>query len=265
MTEHDDGLERWGGHLVDPDVYELDTPRDNHNKREVLQVTYTLSPEPIRNWLVAANKYDYLGFDTEARPQTIRGAPRNPTALLQLARPDGAVLLLNWDQLSVSAQDRIGGPLSALLANPHILKLGSASRQDFREVVDDWDLDIDSTAKHQPCGCVDIATLARADASRFVSVDNSTPVVGKDGVPRVPVIKCGLAALADRYLDGVKLEKSVARADWAQPFPMSDDMIAYAALDAWAGCRVFEAMCEGMDSRSLRYRLREQGVSNWRM
>ena len=71
------------------------------------------------------NAQSVLGFDTETKPCFQPHQPRNQMALLQLSGPDKAYL---FRLHSVG----LPKPVAAILANPNIVKVGAAVKDDIR-------------------------------------------------------------------------------------------------------------------------------------
>ncbi|MGI6656623.1 MAG: 3'-5' exonuclease [Desulfobulbus sp.] len=143
-----------------------------------------------------------LGFDTETRPAFRRGQSFLPS-LVQLAAPDEVVLF----QLS-----RTGLPpgLLALLADPAVLKVGVALRNDLAGLCE--------LAPFTPGGFVDLAPMARRKGLR----------------------NQGLRPLAALLL-GVRISKSAQTSNWAAP-ELTPGQIDYAATDAWIGREIYQAL-----------------------
>jgi len=146
-----------------------------------------------------------LGLDTEMRPCFERGKQPYPTALLQLAGAQAAVLI-RLKNVPVT------GRLAALLAAPHILKVGVAIGDDM------WLLR--RTAEFTAAGLVDLAHTARQAGLRTL----------------------GLRSLAANFL-GVRISKSSQCSNWEKP-ELSPQQVLYAATDAWIGREIYLKMKE---------------------
>ena len=81
-----------------------------------------------------------LGFDTESRPAFCKGK-YYPPSLVQLAAADTVFIIqLVWLPLSDT--------LAALLADPHILKVGAAINDDFKELRKKLEQELEKTKKY---------------------------------------------------------------------------------------------------------------------
>jgi len=138
-----------------------------------------------------------LGFDTETKPCFQPHQPRNQMALLQLSGPDKAYL---FRLHSVG----LPKPVAAILANPNIVKVGAAVRDDIRG----------------------LQKYLKFTAKNFVDLQ----IIGQDyGIKDKSVKK--MAAI----IMGVKVSKAQQLSNWEAPV-LSGPQLKYAAIDAWI-CR----------------------------
>lgn len=138
-----------------------------------------------------------LGFDTETKPCFQPHQPRNHMALLQLSGPDKAYL---FRLHSVG----LPKPVAAILANPNIVKVGAAVRDDIRG----------------------LQKYLKFTAKNFVDLQ----IIGQDyGIKDKSVKK--MAAI----IMGVKVSKAQQLSNWEAPV-LSGPQLKYAAIDAWI-CR----------------------------
>lgn len=143
-----------------------------------------------------------IGFDTETRPVFKKGESF-PTALIQMATAEGVWLF----QLSrLPSLD----PLVDILADPALLKVGVALRDDF--------VKLRELADFQENGVVDLATMAQ----------------------RLGLLNTGLRSLTAIFL-GFRISKAAQVTNWGRP-ELSDAQIQYAATDAWASRQLFLKM-----------------------
>lgn len=150
-----------------------------------------------------AEAVDYLcaqsviGFDTETKPCFQANQPRNKMALLQLAGPEKAYL---FRLHSVG----LPKPVAAILADPNIVKVGAAVKDDIRG--------LQKYTKFTPKNFVDLQ------------------IIGADyGIHDKSVKK--MAAI----IMGVKVSKAQQLSNWEAPV-LSGPQLKYAAIDAWI-CR----------------------------
>lgn len=138
-----------------------------------------------------------LGFDTETKPCFQPLQPRNQMALLQLSGPDKAYL---FRLHSVG----LPKPVAAILANPNIVKVGAAVKDDIRG----------------------LQKYLKFTAKNFVDLQ----IIGQDyGIKDKSVKK--MAAI----IMGVKVSKAQQLSNWEAPV-LSGPQLKYAAIDAWI-CR----------------------------
>lgn len=143
-----------------------------------------------------------LGFDTETKPNFKKGR-RNNVALLQLATNDRAFLFRT---------NKIGIPreVAAILANPNIIKIGAATKDDI------------ATLKH----------LAHFEPRNFLDLQ---PIVHSYGVEQL-----GLKNLAALFL-GQKISKTQQLSNWENPVLTTQQQI-YAATDAWVCYEIYKTI-----------------------
>ena len=140
-----------------------------------------------------------LGFDTESRPAFCKGK-YYPPSLVQLAAADTVFIIqLVWLPL--------GDTLAALLADPHILKVGAAIHDDFKELQKLHDF--------TPAGVVDLGDFAE----------------------RLGLATYGLRSLAANLM-GVRISKAARCSNWAGK-KLNAQQINYAATDAWIGRELY--------------------------
>lgn len=138
-----------------------------------------------------------LGFDTETKPCFQPHQPRNQMALLQLSGPDKAYL---FRLHSVG----LPKPVASILANPNIVKVGAAVKDDIRG----------------------LQKYLKFTAKNFVDLQ----IIGQDyGIKDKSVKK--MAAI----IMGVKVSKAQQLSNWEAPV-LSGPQLKYAAIDAWI-CR----------------------------
>ena len=154
-----------------------------------------------------------LGFDIEWRVTFERGRAPNPVAVLQLATSDSAFVI----QLCA-----LGGAIPAclvdLLADPSVALVGVGARGDARRLEHDYPATIGARGA---AGVVDLGELAWA---------------------RLGVRAPGSLSAMSEHFCGRALDKAqaVRCSNWEQE--LSAEQLDYAATDAWAGLRVYEAI-----------------------
>lgn len=147
--------------------------------------------------LAYLHRQSIIGFDTETRPVFSPHAPQCKVALLQLSGEREAFLFrLNKMGLRRS--------LCAILANPHIIKVGAASSDDVHG--------LQKRAKFKSDGFIDLQRIAWQWGIRDKSVKK----------------------LAANIL-GVRISKTQQLSNW-EAEELSESQKKYAATDAWV-CR----------------------------
>jgi len=146
--------------------------------------------------------YPVLGFDTETRPSFTKGRI-NRVALLQLATAT-EVFLFRLCKMNIPKS------LLALLADPNVLKIGTAIKNDI-------DI-LKKSAKVQPRGFVDL----------------------QDMVQKFNIKNIGLAKMAGIVLD-VRISKSQQLSNWENEV-LTEAQQRYAATDAWMCYLIYDKL-----------------------
>ncbi|MCK9327198.1 MAG: 3'-5' exonuclease domain-containing protein 2 [Bacteroidales bacterium] len=148
-----------------------------------------------------------LGFDTETKPSFKKGE-NNPVSMLQLATEKEAWLF---------RLNRIGQvpDLLTICADPSILKIGAAIRDDIRL--------IRKLMSGKPEGFIDLQEL----------------------VPKYGIQNFGLRKLAAIVL-GFRISKSQQLSNWDAEV-LSESQIRYAATDAWVSLAIYLKLISSTD------------------
>lgn len=163
-------------------------------------------PEAIADALKEARDCAITGFDTETRPVFRRGVS-HPVALLQVALPQKVFLI----RLRHSGMT---DDIIAYLEDERLVKAGVAVRDDIAAL---------QRLRHfRPGGFVELADLSRQAGIR------------SEGVKK-------LAGL----LLGFRVSKGPQTSNWEADV-LTDKQIRYAATDAWASLRIYEALVQLM-------------------
>ncbi len=182
-----------------------------------VEVVYTNDVFEAESWLktnIVNCSARAVGFDIEWKPQSVSkkdGGIENKTAVLQLGVEKSCLVL------HIYHMSELPKLLISILRDENILKCGVGIKEDALKLHRD---------KGLVCkGMADIQAMAM----KSLGIPASAP-------------KLGLKTLAKRYLD-IELEKSkeVATSDW-ENFPLQLSQIEYAALDAWAGVKIYKVM-----------------------
>ena len=148
--------------------------------------------------------YPVLGFDTETRPSFTKGRI-NQVALLQLSTATDAFLFRLC---------KIGIPqcLLSLLADPNILKVGAALKNDIDV--------LKRSAKIKPGGFIDLQDVAQ----------------------EFEIKNLGLCKMAGIVL-GVRISKAQQLSNWENDI-LTEAQQRYAATDAWMCYMIYEKFME---------------------
>jgi ribonuclease D len=150
------------------------------------------------------NSQKILGFDTETKPSFKKGQI-NSVSLLQLSASDRVFLFrLNKTGLPVH--------LAQILANPKILKIGAAIRDDIRI--------LQKLQRFVPAGFIDL----------------------QDIVTNYGIENKGVRKLAGIILKG-RISKSQQLTNWEAP-DFTESQKLYAATDAWVCLKMYEKLME---------------------
>ena len=155
----------------------------------------------VKKAVRALRRERLLGFDTETRPVFRRGE-YYPVALLQLT---GAHATYIFQLCLIQGHLK---PLRALLADPKILKVGVAVKDDIRKLQE---------------------RLHFKEAG-FVEISHLTPKIG--------ITHTGLRNLSAILL-GVRISKAAQVSNWALRY-LTAAQITYAATDSWISRLLYE-------------------------
>lgn len=150
--------------------------------------------------------FDTIGFDTETRPSFTKGR-NHKIALMQLSTEDTCFLF----RLNLIG---IPEPISKLLANTQIKKIGLSLKDDFRAL-----------SKRMP-------TSANLEVNNFIELQSFVKKFGieDNGLQRIYAI-----------LFGEKISKSQRLSNWEADI-LSYAQQKYASLDAWACLRIYNKL-----------------------
>ncbi len=151
-----------------------------------------------------------LGFDTETRPSFTKGRI-NKVALLQLSTATDAYLF------RLCRMTDIPETLFRLLANPAILKVGAAIKNDIDTLRRRAKLQPNSSKIH-PRGFIDL----------------------QDMVQEFNIKNIGLAKMAGIVI-GVRISKSQQLSNWEND-TLSEAQQRYAATDAWMCYQIYQKL-----------------------
>ena len=160
------------------------------------------STEEAKKAVKALKCYKVLGFDTESKPTFRRGVPMK-VALVQISAPDICFLFRLCKMNDVS-------PLSEIIENPDILKIGLSLHDDFANLGHNY--------KFNPQGFVDLQKI----------------------VPEYHFTCLGLQRIY-ASLFNERISKSQQLSNW-EADTLSDAQQTYAAIDAWACVKIYNRL-----------------------
>jgi len=145
-------------------------------------------------------RFSHIGFDTETKPNFKKGR-KNRVALLQLSTSDKAFLFRT---------NKIGIPKSvaSLLANPSIIKIGAATKDDIGT--------LKAITHFEPRGILDLQPLVRSYG----------------------IEQLGLKTISALFL-GYKISKGQQLSNWENE-TLTVPQQVYAATDAWICLEIFK-------------------------
>jgi len=164
-------------------------------------IDYRHAAEVAVNWL---SSFPVLGFDTETKPSFTKGR-FNRVALLQLAT-SSEVFLFRLCKMGIPRC------LLTLLANPNILKIGAALKNDMDV--------LKRSTKIRPAGFIDLQDVAQ----------------------EFQIKNLGLAKMSGIVL-GVRISKAQQLSNWENDI-LTEAQQRYAATDAWMCYRIYEKLME---------------------
>jgi ribonuclease D len=168
-------------------------------KGKIHLIDHSIAAQSAVNWL---RSYPALGFDTETRPSFTKGKV-NRVALLQLATTTD-VFLFRLCKMGIPKS------LLALLADPNILKVGTAIKNDIDV--------LKRSVKIKPDGFIDL----------------------QDMVKEFNIKSFGLSKMAGIVL-GVRISKSQQTSKWENDI-LTEAQQRYAATDAWMCYMIYEKL-----------------------
>ncbi len=162
------------------------------------------SKEQVEKAVLEIEQYSIVGFDTESRPAFKKGES-HPVSLLQFATPK-KVYLFRVNLVGMPA------PISRLLSNPNLTKLGIALHDDIK--------DLRKLGVANPQGYQDIHSFIKDKG----------------------VINTGLRKLAAMIL-GFRISKTQQTSNWENTV-LNERQQTYAATDAWVCLKIYEKLKE---------------------
>lgn len=156
------------------------------------EVEVIAEPARIRAAISEIYQWDYVGFDTETKPNFTKGQRHKP-ALMQIAGPVKVFLFR-------LCHTGFTGELAAMMENPQLLKIGIAIDNDLPE----------------------LALYRKFEAAGMVDLNQLCPLLGFENI--------GARKLAAMFF-GVRLSKGQQTSNWENPV-LTRAQQEYAANDA---------------------------------
>ncbi len=162
------------------------------------------SKEDVEKAVAEIEQFSIIGFDTESRPAFKKGESY-PISLLQFATPQ-KVYLFRVNKIGMPA------PVSRLLSNANIIKLGIALHDDIK----------------------DLRRLGVANPQGYQDIHSFIKDKG--------VINTGLRKLTAMIL-GFRISKNQQTSNWENGV-LNERQQVYAATDAWVCLKIYEKLKE---------------------
>ena len=143
-----------------------------------------------------------LGFDTESKP-AFRKGEYNPVALIQLAATH-KVFLFRIKQIGFPP------PLTDIITNPDILKVGAGLRDDL----------------------VELRKLQHIEPRGFLELGHAAAMaeINQQGLRKLSAIVLGF-----------RISKAAQVSNWEREI-LTEQQLAYAATDAWVSLKIYEKL-----------------------
>ncbi len=186
--------------LTNEEIEQL--PTDSFSGRIVMVDSFDAVPSAAAEM----SREKILGFDTETRPSFTRGTAYG-VALLQLSS-ETTTWLVRINKIGLPM------PIVQVLADPNILKVGAAIRDDIRA--------LQKKQTFTAANFVDLQTIARENGFEDFS----------------------LKKLAAHVL-GVKISKRQRLTNW-ESTQLSPSQQSYAATDSWISLLIYKGMMQGI-------------------
>jgi len=168
------------------------------------RIVLVRSPAELAEVLPELGREKLLGFDTETKPNFLKGQNHLPS-LLQLAGQE-AVWIFQLTTLGLPEE------LRSILAEPEVVKTGVAVDFDLQQ--------LKRLGRFQEEGFVELATIAKE-----AGIKNH-----------------GLRGLAAVML-GFRISKGAQRSNWGADI-LNEKQLRYAATDAWVGREIYQRFHE---------------------
>lgn len=229
-----------------------------------LLVTYTRTESIVQKWLkdYVIDKTHLVGFDTESKPQFIKGIARNRIATIQLAVPDGHCLVYHI----IKDHEANHENLASILGDPTIKKIGAGIHGDIAALHADYSFKLNSG--------LDISKVVKAYIGMVKDMYHlSHPIIiSEESITEKPIRedpninlsiieftkkleilnfeKIGVAGIS-RGLDiPFNKSKKISMSNW-EDVPLSNSQLSYAAADSWIVVKAYERILDQLSNSSF--------------
>lgn len=192
-------------HLLTPSKEEIDA-LDTFERLGLDRIRLISTPREAEAACAELAAVPHLGFDTESKPTFRVGEVSDGPHIVQLATPDAAWIF----QLH---EPGCRGPVAELLALGRVVKAGFGLGDDRKRIT--------SKLGREPDGVLELNAVFR-----------------ERGYRKEMGVKGAVAVLFNRRF--IKSKKA-ATSNWANP-RLTEAQLVYAANDAWAAIRVYQAL-----------------------
>jgi ribonuclease D len=220
-----------------------------------LFVTYTSSESIVHAWLHdhVIDKAKIIGFDTESKPQFIKGSSRHKIATIQIAAPSGYCLVYHI----IKDHDANHEALESVLGDSSIKKIGAGIHGDVSYLYSDYSFKLNNTldiSKVVNAYIGMIKDMHHRSLSPFLLLESeqfSIPAQKSivEFTQELDVLhfeKVGIAGIAQGLKIPFNKSKRISISNW-ETVPLSKAQLHYAAADSWIVLKAHESLVKQLD------------------
>lgn len=225
----------------------------------LLCITYAKKELIVQKWLQdhVIDKSRLIGFDTETKPQFIKGRTRNKIATIQIAVPDGHCLVYHI----IKDHEANHEILESVLGDPNIKKVGAGIHEDIGALHADYSFKLNST--------LDISKVVKAYIGMVKDMHQlSLPITeGEESdisqpnrkeliihyAKRLEILhfeKFGVAGISKGLDIPFNKSKKISISNW-EDVPLSSSQLHYAAADSWIVLKAHERILKQLSDYSF--------------
>ena len=213
-----------------------------------LFITYARKESAVQKWLNdhVVGKTHMIGFDTESRPQFVKGGNRNKVATIQLAVPTGHCLVYHI----IKDNDAKHEELRSILGNPLIKKVGAGIHGDLSYLENDYSIKLKAA--------LDISKVVKAYIGMVKDMYHLTKEKIEDGevaedpekeeivefTKKIDILhfeKIGVAGIAKGLDIPFNKSKKISTSNWENN-TLTNSQLHYAAADSWVVVKAHEVI-----------------------